>query len=309
MRRLKILDYAAYLALRIFICIIQATTIETCHRICKTLAWIAHDIFRVRRKVVDENISHVFPNWSSAQRNQLALRMWEHLFLMVCELAHIPRKLHETNWRKYVRVADREAIVGAFLDRRPFIIASGHYGNFEMGAQITGLLGFKTYTLARQLDNLYLHRWVNAYRGANGQYTLTSWGASNIVAELLDAGQTIVLLGDQFGGPKGCWVNFLGRPASYFKSVALFPLTAKAPMAVIRTRRTGGPMQFEIAAQGLLDPETDEIGGIKPVIEWYNDRLEEMVGVDPSQYWWLHRRWKGDPAIRRRRKRTKPKAA
>ena len=43
----------------------------------------------------------------------------------------------------------------------------------------------------------------------------------------------LVLLGDQHAGPKGCWVDFFGQPASCHKGVALFTLTSGAPMAVL----------------------------------------------------------------------------
>ena len=34
-----------------------------------------------------------------AERQAIALGMWEHLLVMVCEIAHAPRKIHRTNWR------------------------------------------------------------------------------------------------------------------------------------------------------------------------------------------------------------------
>jgi KDO2-lipid IV(A) lauroyltransferase len=33
---------------------------------------------------------------------------------------------------------------------------SGHFGNFEVGGYLNGLFGFRTYTIARPLDNPFL---------------------------------------------------------------------------------------------------------------------------------------------------------
>jgi KDO2-lipid IV(A) lauroyltransferase len=32
---------------------------------------------------------------------------------------------------------------------------------------------------------------------------------------------------------------------------------------------------------------------------WYNAMLETVIRRDPEQYWWVHRRWKGEPPSRR----------
>ena len=58
--------------------------------------------------------------------------MWKHLFLLVAEVAHAPRKIHETNWRHYVRLEQPELLVKVLLDERPAILVSGHFGNFEL---------------------------------------------------------------------------------------------------------------------------------------------------------------------------------
>jgi KDO2-lipid IV(A) lauroyltransferase len=94
-------------------------------------------------------------------------------------------------------------------------------------------------------------------------------------------------------------VDFFGRQASCHKAIAVFPLTAGAPLAVVFGRRVGGkPLQFELGMNGALDPAdpTAELGGVKPVTQWYNRRLEELIRAMPEQYWWVHRRWRDAPA-------------
>ena len=42
-----------------------------------------------------------------------------------------------------------------------------------------------------------------------------------------------------------------------------------------------------------------EVSSIKDLTQWYTTQLEEIIGRNPEQYWWVHRRWK-DPRTRRR---------
>jgi KDO2-lipid IV(A) lauroyltransferase len=62
-------------------------------------------------------------------------------------------------------------------------------------------------------------------------------------------------------------------------------------------------MRFEIALLGLVDPRLphEALGGVRPLTKWYNDRLGEAILRKPDQYWWVHRRWKGEPPQRARR--------
>lgn len=301
MRKRPFTDWLVYLLIRVVVCLVQSVRIETCHVISRLLAVLANDILGVRRQVVDENLAAVFPELSAAERVDLARRMWEHLLLMGCEIFHAPRKIHRTNYQHYVRLERRREIVRHFLDPRPVLLVSGHFGNFEMGGFITGLLGFPTFTVARPLDNPYLDRYINRFRSANGQYIFSNRGSSNQIDRILASGEALSLLGDQYAGPKGCWVDFFGRPASCHKAIALFTLTSGAPLLLGYCRRDGKPLRFEQSVVGIVDPQDAgaEAGGVKPLTQWYNRALEKAVRASPDQYWWLHRRWKGAPPTRK----------
>lgn len=304
----QLTDWLVYLMIRVFICLIQAMRLETCHTVAKGLAVLAGDIVRLRHKVVDENVRLTFPELTLAQRRDFTRRMWEHLFVMVCEIAHAPRKIHETNWRDYFHIHRKPEFVRALLDPRPSVLVSGHFGNFEVTSFMAGILGFSTHAIARRLDNPHLDRFVNRFRGANGQFILPKDGSSAQIDAILKAGGIIALLGDQSAGPKGCWVEFLGRPASCHKAVALFTLVSGAPLTVAYGRRTGGPLQFEIGITGIADPQKNgpETSGVRQLTLWYNRRLEEAIRMAPEQYWWVHRRWKGQPPQRRRKSADQP---
>ncbi|MEO8494240.1 MAG: lysophospholipid acyltransferase family protein [Planctomycetota bacterium] len=293
-------DWLAYVAVRLVICIIQAMRIETCHAIARNVAWIANDVVKIRGAVIDENLCNVFPNLSLDERRRMSRQMWEHLLLMVCEIALAPRKIHRNNWHDHISIRGRRELVQNLIDPRPTVLITGHFGNFEIGGFATGLLGFPSFTVARTLDNPYLDRYINSFRGANGQFILPKNGSSAQVQAVLASGGVLSLLGDQYAGPKGCWVDFLGRPASCHKAIALFPMTSGAPLLAAATTRNGRPLKFEISFLGVLDPaiSPDAASSVPDITRWYNERLEEAIRLVPEQYWWVHRRWKGTPPKR-----------
>ncbi len=303
MRKIAVVDYLVYLLVRVLICFAQAIRIETGQRLARGLAWVANDLLRIRRGVVDENLRHAFPSLSEESRRQLARRMWEHLFILALEVANAPRKIHETNWRNYVKLGDVADLMRFLLGDRPTVIVTAHFGNFELGGFMLGLLGFPTHTVARNLDNPYLDRFVNRFRSATGQHIIAKNGGYDEILRVLASGGTMSFLADQYAGPKGCWVEFFGRPASAHKAIALLSLEHDAPMAVCGARRLDQPMHFEMQVMGIADPRDaeDGVGSVRQLTQWYSGLMETMIRQSPEQYWWLHRRWKAPPPARAHR--------
>jgi Kdo2-lipid IVA lauroyltransferase/acyltransferase len=312
-RMKPIFDCAVYLIVRMLICIVQALPLSALEPVCGKMGWFCWHVLRLRRKTVEENLAIAFPKMSSSEHERIALAMWRHLFLMVAEITHAPRKVHRTNWRNHSTISHFSEAIRMLIDRRPKVIISGHIGNFELGGYLLAMHGFPTHSVARPLDNVYLDRFVNRFRGATGQYILPKQGSGPEVTELLENGGTLVLLGDQAGGKGGCWVDFFGKPASTHKAIAVFSLGSQAPTMVTAALRGPRPLSFCMQIGEIVDPaETGfELSSVPLLTQWYTKNLELMIRNTPEQYWWVHRRWKGDPSDRQnlRRERRKQQAA
>lgn len=296
------IDFAGYLALRIMICVISSITLETCDRICRVLAWILSDWTKLRRDVTDENLQRVYGDLTLAHRTLLRRQMWHHLLLMVCEVAHAPRKIHRTNYFDYFYMPQKSVVLHYMMRHGPTVLVTGHFGNFEVAGHTIGVLGTPTTTIARPLDNPFVDDYLSEFREMGGQKILPKEGSSVAVQDLLAAGGTLALLADQHAGGKGVWVDFFGHPTSCHKALALFVLSSKAPMVVNYNRRLGRPLRYEMNLTGVADPELmdsenppEYLQSVTALTEWYNEKLEEAIRLAPEQYWWLHRRWREVP--------------
>ena len=298
----KVTDYTVYLLVRVILCAVQALRLQQCVWLASCMAFLAHDVFRLRRNITLDNLKQALPATTEKERRRIAHGMWKHLFLMLFEVAHARRHIHRTNWRHFITADNRKRIVSLLLDDRPTVLVSGHFGNFEIAGHLAGLLGFPTYTIARALDNPYLNTYLASFRAANGQYIVDKEGAAYDVDTVLKNGGTLALLGDQHAGPKGIWVDFMNRPASCHKAIALFSLGKQAPMMVVAAIRNDDMLNFSLLTTPPFDPTdtSDIIPTVRGVTTWYNNALEDMIRKHPDQYWWLHRRWKGKPRSQKR---------
>ncbi len=297
--------FLQYLLVQIVVSIIQVMPISWCANLCQFLSWLVTEKLRFREKVIRENIRGVFPDADDDRIRNMTRNMWYHLFLMGCEIAHAPRKIHDTNWRKHVFIRDKVRMTSYLIDYRPLVAVTGHFGNFEMAGYVTGLLGMPSYTVARKLDNEHLDRFLNGFRERNGQFILPKDGSAPAIQKVLDSGAILTILGDQHAGTKGCWIDFLGRPAACHKAIALFTLSGNAPMMVSYCKHTDKPLHFEIGCTGVADPldMPAELRDVKSLTQWYNDQMGEAIYGAPDQFWWVHRRWKEKP-VRKKKKRV-----
>jgi len=307
------LDYIIYLVVRFVAMVVEALPPPVAQSFGNALAWLGNDLLGIRRKTIEDNLDRAFPGLTQKQKHQIRKEMWQHLFLMLIEIAHAPRLIHKTNWRHFVSLVDQQIVVNAMLNDRATIIATGHYGNFEVSTYIQGLLGFPTYTLARPLDNAYLDEFVNGTRSRHGQHIVSKDQSADRVTELIDLGETIAFLADQNTLGKGaCWIDFFGTPVAAHKAIAVLSLTAEVPLIVVGTRRLDQPLHFEICTYNIYDPLLDEDGTLRSVpnlTRWYLAEIERMIFQAPGQYWWLHRRWRPEQMPDKVKKRWEKRKA
>tara|TARA_Y100000814_G_scaffold238690_1_gene182932 strand:- start:100 stop:870 length:771 start_codon:yes stop_codon:yes gene_type:complete len=252
-----------------------------------------------------ENLQSVFPEASHRQLDSIINQMWQSLFLMLFEVAQAPRTINRYNWRTYITIRDQQVMLTGLLSKHPTMLLSGHYGNFELAGFIAGLFGFPSFTIARPLDNPLMNQYINAFRSRYGQFILPKKGIATTVDSLLRRGETLTVLADQSAGKKGVWMDFMGRPASCHKALALYALTTDAEVVVVAARHNWRMFDLTLDCRGHL--HTAKLGStertIPHVTAWYNRQLEEAIELSPAQYWWLHRRWK-DPRKQKAAKLT-----
>jgi len=304
----RCLDRLVYAAVRVAICVVQSLPRDVCERWARRLSGLLANRLRIRRAVVRENLHTAFPAMDADDRRRTAQRMWEHLLLMVVEIAHANRVIHKTTWRKHLRIHDMERLLRHLWLDRPKVVLSGHYGNFELAAYLFGLFGVRIFSVARELDNPSLDRFVTEFRESRGQRILPKKGSAPDVAQVLDENGAIGLLGDQAAGPKGCWVEFFGRPASVHKAIGVFALSASAPVLVCSATRRHRLFDYDLRLEGVADPAAggSETETLTALSQWYTSLLEVAIRREPAQYWWVHRRWRGSP---RKAKKAKSRPA
>ena len=300
-------DCAIYLLVRVVVCVVQAMSWRYALGLARGLAWLAYRIDRRHRVLAAENISHAFPDLDAAAVDRLVRASYLHLATMLIEMMRLPRVIRPENIYQSINHAgadDLEVVRAWVATGRPRLVLTGHFGNWEVLSYATGMVGFHGGIIARRLDNPYLDRFLARFRRKTGLELLDKNADYPRILEMLGQGVGLGMVGDQDAGPRGMFVDFFGRPASTFKSIALLSLEYNAPLFVFGAARIGQPMQYRIYLEDLILPEdySRHPDPARAITERYTRALERLVRRHPEQYFWLHRRWKTQPQARKARR-------
>ncbi len=251
---------------------------------------------RGRKRALD-NLSASYPEKGEEWLWQTGRRSFEHIAMLAIDVLYTPRLVRKNNWRQYSRFKNAERIKWMMKENKGLILVTGHYANFEIIGYMMGVFGFNIYSIARPLDNRFISEYLYGVRERTSQIIIDKKGASEMMDRLAKSGATLCFIADQDAGRKGVFVDFFGRKASTYKSIGLLALTYNLPIVVGYSRRIDNRFFFELGATRIILPEqwADKPDPLKWVTAEYTNAIEEFVREDPSQYWWLHRRWKHRP--------------
>lgn len=258
-----------------------------------------------RRRVILGNLRQVFgAAVPETEIVRLAQAHYAHLWRLAGEFVRF-RWLSAERKSALIRVDNVEALARALERGKGALILTGHFGNFEV-ATIAGLRHFphmrgRFHFVRREIRPRWLDALVTRRFRQGGFGVLGKRGSLDAILERLEAGDIIVFPFDQHAAPPdGIAIDFFGRPAGTFKSLAIMALATGAPVVPASSwREADGShvLRFE-EAMPLL--ECDNVNEeIRRNTRAYNAILEVLVLRHPEQWYWVHRRWKIAPAANR----------
>lgn len=303
--RSRVVDFAVYVLIRSVVCLLQALSLEKAYAVADGLAWLAYRLDKRHREVARDNLQKSFPGrYAEAELQALVRGVYRHFCRLVVELTHLPRRMHASTWRHYFELTADRRLLESLLSGRPLMIITGHFGNWEMAGYALGLLGFKTYAVARDLDNVYLDDYLRRFRQSTGQQILSKKGDFDRMQSILDRGGVLATLADQDAGQRGLFVDFFGRPASTHKAMALMCLEQRVPLLVVGVPRVGASLHYRVEVGDLILPEEYDrrSDAVRAITQRFTTALEGLVRTAPGQYFWLHRRWKHQPLAKKARR-------
>ena len=180
-----------------------------------------------------------------------------------------------------------DALKKAAAEGRPVILVTGHYGNYEAVRAALVARGYPVGGLYRNMKNPYFNaHYVRTMEAFGGPvFPQGRKGTSGFVKHLKQGGQ-LVLLFDQhvFDAPA---LDFLGKPALTAVSAAQLALRYNAVLIPFYGIRRADGLSFDT----VLEPPIETSDAVT-MTQALNDSLSARIKADPTQWFWVHRRWR-----------------
>jgi KDO2-lipid IV(A) lauroyltransferase len=304
-KRNVVADWLAYAGVRVGLFIMYRFSVKANLRFACFLGdqmW--KNYHRGRKRAID-NLKASFPDKGDEWIETTGHRSFQQIAMLVIDTLFTPRLVHRDNWDQYSTYKNIEEVKWMMQGGQPVMFVGAHYGNFEIVGYLLGLFGFDVYSIARPLDNKFINDYLFGVRERTGQKIIDKKGATEKMEQIMKERSTLCFIADQDAGRKGVFVDFFGRKASTYKSIGLLAMQYEMPIAVGYSRRIGDDFFFEICTSRIIMPAEwkDKDDPLFWITQEYTAEIEKFVREDPSQYWWLHRRWKHRPREERKRAR------
>jgi KDO2-lipid IV(A) lauroyltransferase len=283
--RNNFLDYLAYLGVRLFAMFVHMFGWRANYR---TAALLGNLLFRLDKR---------------HRIRAIAKASMRNLMYLAVEVLFTTRLITPGRWRRHIKLTNMAETIRLLAERESgFVMATPHFGNWEVVGYMMATLGFPVVAVARPLDNPYVNDYMMSVRENTGMSILYKKGATQSMDEIIESKGIIGFIPDQDAGRKGVFVDFFGRQASTYKSVALMAITHNVPLIVGYGKRLDEEYHFEIGIQRIVYPRewTGKPDPLLWVTQEWTTAMEDVIRRAPEQYLWVHRRWKhrpdGEPA-------------
>jgi KDO2-lipid IV(A) lauroyltransferase len=283
---------AEYLAARAVLGLCAFSPLGPLRRLGAVLGWMAYRMVGVRRRVTLENIAAAFPSLDFEDVERIALESYKNFGRSMMEVSKFPRMSESRLW-EMVTVEGDEHPRQALAEGKGAIIFTGHFGNWELLGAAIARGGFPVHGTDTRHSNDMTHRIIIDLRKSQGVKVLEPYEPFSGMLRMLSENQFIAYLADQDGGRDGVFVDFLGRPASTRRGLALLAIRSGAPVAPVFIVRKGDNRHRVIYRELVRpDPRLKGKEAVADLTQRCTRLLEEMIRDHPQSYFWMHRRWK-----------------
>ncbi|WP_160010624.1 lipid A biosynthesis lauroyl acyltransferase [Rhizobium sp. 18055] len=248
-----------------------------------------------RHKLMLANLRNAFPEKSDEEIQQIALGSWANMGRLAAEYVFLDQLFDfdpEQSEPGRVEVSGIPIFLDLLENPRPFMVFTGHTGNFELLPVAGAAFGLYVSVLFRPPNNPYVAQKVFDFRSARmGKLVPSHAGSSFALARQLEAGQGVGVLVDQKFG-KGLKTQFFGQPVKTNPLLGKLVRQFNCDVYPARCIRLPGN-RYRLEIEPRMDIPRDANGNLDmtATAQLLNDKVESWVREYPEQWLWYHDRW------------------
>lgn len=293
--------------IRFMLFVIQLLPWKWTSLLCDRLGLVAFYLVKKERNKTINGLTTAYgAEKSQAEIYAMAREVFTNFGRAAAELAI---KLNMDDKEKYFRnleVVNAQYPDAAYARGKGIINLVPHMGCWEAMPRAFILMGYESGTVVQTLGNKKINDWVVKNREFKGFKVLPRGSSYKTILNFLKQNNSLGMLIDQDTNVKSVFVDFYGKPAHTPIGAAMLALDSDATVFVTSYVRTKGNKYRLIFGPPLEITRTgDRKEDLRINTERFHKEVERMIRQYPTQWGWMHERWKTTPEIVEQREREK----
>ncbi|EIF51007.1 lysophospholipid acyltransferase family protein [Sulfurovum sp. AR] len=287
-----------YAFVRLFLWLAKIAPTSFIYMMMKALTLLVYRLDKKRRHLTITNLAMAFPEKTPQEIVILSKEVYRELSKTITEiLLMFTGKFDIDNAIKNREEVKEKLQELAQNSPHGIVFMTAHFSNWELMAHFIAKNGLPMIVIGRKGNNRLIESNITTpFREKYGNSAASKDKAMLSMMKKLKAKGNVGLLIDQkSGGSHSAKIDFFGKPAETTLSVASLKLKLDpliVPVFVVR----GSDGLYELVINAPVEYMADEIEDQQKKLEamtlQYNKAIEDVVRKYPSQWFWMHNRWR-----------------
>jgi len=279
-----------YTLVKLFLWFTKIMPKQFVYRILKWISLLLYHLDRKRRSLTQRNLTNAYPDKSAKEIEALSRNVYLELSKTVAEIL--------------LMFVDRFDIDDAIINKEEsiqklktlsanspngIIAMTAHFSNWELLAHFLAKHGLPMLVIGREGNNTLIENNITTpFRKKYGNSSAFKDNAMLAMVKRLKRGGSVGILIDQKSGHlNSVKVDFFGQKAETTTSIATLKEKLGSKVIPFFIARVGDG-KYRII---IKDP-VEESGDIEEMTKCYNEVMESVIREYPSQWFWMHNRWR-----------------
>lgn len=283
-------EKVSYLLVRSFIFFVGVLPKNWVYVFIKQLSLSFYHISKRRREITINNLKNAFPNMNEKEITELSKDVFKELSKSISEILFMLADRFEID----AAVVNKEEALLALkkLDAKypgARVVITAHFSNWELAAHFLAKHGYPMLAVGREGDNSLIDQNITIpFREKYANRSVYKKRAAISMMKTLKRGEIVgVLIDQKVDSKEGVKVKFFDRDVYTTSIVATMKNKLGVTVVPIFLPRVGDGKYKLIVGDPI-----EEAGDIVKMTQAYSDIIEKVIREYPSQWFWMHNRWK-----------------
>ena len=287
-----------YALVKLLLGIAKVLPRRSLYSLVKALTLLVYRLDSKRRMLTVRNLAMAFPQKTKEEIESLSKEIYVELSKTITEILLMFIGKFDIDEAVINREEAEEklaAIAGNSLNG--VIVVTAHFSNWELAAHFLAKHGLPMLAIGRKGNNRLIDTEITIpFRNKYGNKATSKGNAMIAMAKRLRNGEAVGLLIDQKAGDQNsAKVDFFGTPAETTLSVAMLKLKFDplvVPVFIAREEDGRYRMIINDPIAYTAEEIEDKEEKMKAMTAKYTEAIETVVRAYPSQWFWMHNRWR-----------------